>query len=118
MLYLAKNQANELILENLNDFSDDSGNDYLFTFTHEQEKKHLFVVLTDVSLFPYAYSQFVLDLPGDLSEMTKDGEYRVKVEKGGITVWNGKAFLESVKFEQKVNEFDLGNNIIYGKDRE
>jgi len=117
MLYLNKNQTNTLTIPRLNDLGNEAGDVYLFVFKHEQQNVNLEIELTDVSLFPYRYSEFEFTLPADLEDMTFDGEYSVKIYEDGLLIWKGKAILNPTMYGAETNEIELGNNKIYEGDR-
>lgn len=112
MLYLNKQASNTIVLR-LTDLVTPMPSVYTFVFRHEQQKVNLEVDLTDISDFGYRYSQFVLTLPDDLPDMTKEGEYSFIVNHEDVEIYKGKAILNPQARVVKTHEIELGNNKIH-----
>lgn len=112
MLYLNKQASNTFVLR-LTDLVEPMPDSYTFVFRHEQQKQNMQVDLADLSNYKYRYSEFVLTLPTDLPNMTKEGEYSFIVLHENNEIYKGKAIVTPEQRVVKTHDVDLGINKIH-----
>ena len=120
MLYIIKNQLNDLVM-NINNNSRDVFTSYTLEFTHimSKEVKSYTIDTTDPAQFNQniRYCNIYLDLSVD--DLNYEGQYQLNIygQPGTVSVFVGMAMLEgtaeSHPFTQYISNNEVNENFIY-----